>query len=113
MAGVVGTCFPEPFPFNCHNYAASRKKTPPSKTRGTKPTQRFFQSCLEFFWAIVELAAKAVTTSAKGAPSQAKSLASEMVPRGLEPRTLRLLAVRSNQLSYETLGEAGMHSKTE
>ena len=27
----------------------------------------------------------------------------QMVPRGLEPRTLRLLAVRSNQLSYETL----------
>ena len=27
----------------------------------------------------------------------------ELVPRGLEPRTLRLLAVRSNQLSYETL----------
>lgn len=26
----------------------------------------------------------------------------EVVPRGLEPRTLRLLAVRSNQLSYET-----------
>ena len=26
-----------------------------------------------------------------------------MVPRGLEPRTLRLLAVRSNQLSYETI----------
>ena len=26
-----------------------------------------------------------------------------MVPRGLEPRTLRLLAIRSNQLSYETL----------
>ena len=25
-----------------------------------------------------------------------------MVPRGLEPRTLRLSAVRSNQLSYET-----------
>ena len=25
-----------------------------------------------------------------------------MVPRGLEPRTLRLLALRSNQLSYET-----------
>jgi hypothetical protein len=25
-----------------------------------------------------------------------------MFPRGLEPRTLRLLAVRSNQLSYET-----------
>ena len=25
-----------------------------------------------------------------------------MVPRGLEPRTLRLLAVRSNHLSYET-----------
>ena len=27
---------------------------------------------------------------------------SKMVPRGLEPRTLRLLPVRSNQLSYET-----------
>ena len=26
-----------------------------------------------------------------------------LVPRGLEPWTLRLLAVRSNQLSYETL----------
>ena len=26
----------------------------------------------------------------------------QVVPRGLEPRTLRLLAVRSNQLSYET-----------
>ena len=26
-----------------------------------------------------------------------------VVPRGLEPRTLRLLAVRSNQLSYETI----------
>ena len=25
-----------------------------------------------------------------------------VVPRGLQPRTLRLLAVRSNQLSYET-----------
>ena len=25
-----------------------------------------------------------------------------MVPRGLEPRTFRLLAERSNQLSYET-----------
>ena len=28
-----------------------------------------------------------------------------MVPHGLEPRTLRLLAVRSNQLSYETIGK--------
>ena len=27
----------------------------------------------------------------------------KMVPRGLEPRTLRLLAVRSDQLSYETV----------
>ena len=27
---------------------------------------------------------------------------SPVVPRGLEPRTLRLLAIRSNQLSYET-----------
>ena len=26
-----------------------------------------------------------------------------MVPRGLEPRTLWLLAIRSNQLSYETM----------
>ena len=32
-----------------------------------------------------------------------------MVPRGLEPRTLRLLAVRSNQLSYETIGKHGLH----
>ena len=30
-----------------------------------------------------------------------------MVPRGLEPRTLRLLAVRSNQLSYETCDISG------
>ena len=30
-----------------------------------------------------------------------------MVPSGLEPRTLRLLAVRSNQLSYETLDAEG------
>ena len=29
--------------------------------------------------------------------------AEEVVPRGLEPRTLRLSAVRSNQLSYETV----------
>ena len=28
-----------------------------------------------------------------------------LVPRGLEPRTLRLLAVRSDQLSYETHGK--------
>ena len=28
-----------------------------------------------------------------------------VLPRGLEPRTLRLLAVRSDQLSYETLWE--------
>ena len=31
-----------------------------------------------------------------------------VVPRGLEPRTLRLLAVRSNQLSYETLDFLGV-----
>ena len=31
----------------------------------------------------------------------------KVVPRGLEPRTLRLLAVRSNQLSYETIEERG------
>ena len=29
-----------------------------------------------------------------------------MVPRGLEPRTFRLLAERFNQLSYETSAEA-------
>ena len=34
----------------------------------------------------------------------ARQTSSAMVPRGLEPRTLRLLAVRSNQLSYETSG---------
>ena len=33
-----------------------------------------------------------------------------MVPRGLEPRTLQLLAVRSNQLSYETVGDTGLVS---
>ena len=32
-----------------------------------------------------------------------RALAAKMVPRGLEPRTLRLLAVRSSQLSYETV----------
>ena len=31
----------------------------------------------------------------------------DMVPRGLEPRTLWLLAIRSNQLSYETVGVFG------
>ena len=35
--------------------------------------------------------------------SQAINRLKPLVPRGLEPRTLRLLAVRSNQLSYETL----------
>ena len=38
---------------------------------------------------------------------------SNMVPRGLEPRTLRLLAVRSNQLSYETLGKYIQDKDTE
>ena len=32
----------------------------------------------------------------------ARQTSSAMVPRGLEPRTLRLLAVHSDQLSYET-----------
>ena len=36
-----------------------------------------------------------------------------MVPRGLEPRTLRLLAVRSNQLSYETPGVCIQNGDTE
>ena len=35
---------------------------------------------------------------------------SKMVPRGLEPWTLRLSAVRSNQLSYETVGDTGLVS---
>ena len=35
-----------------------------------------------------------------------------MVPRGLEPRTLRLLAVRSNQLSYETLCDLPQATKS-
>ena len=30
------------------------------------------------------------------------SYSKKVVPRGLEPRTFRLLAERSNQLSYET-----------
>ena len=33
-----------------------------------------------------------------------------MVPRGLEPRTLQLLAVRSNQLSYETSRRFQVHA---
>ena len=37
-----------------------------------------------------------------GIGTSALGLLCPMVPRGLEPRTLRLLAVRSNQLSYET-----------
>ena len=36
-------------------------------------------------------------------PAQAVPSLEPMVPRGLEPRTLRLLAVRSDQLSSETL----------
>ena len=41
--------------------------------------------------------------SRRGARQCTRSHAQHMVPRGLEPRTLRLLAVRSNQLSYETV----------
>ena len=37
---------------------------------------------------------------------RAAEVARAVVPRGLEPRTLRLLAIRSNQLSYETTWEA-------
>ena len=33
----------------------------------------------------------------------------DMVPRGLEPRTLRLLAVRFNQLSYETFAGGSLN----
>ena len=36
---------------------------------------------------------------------RARACVGKVVPRGLEPRTLRLLAVRSNQLSYETSWE--------
>ena len=35
-------------------------------------------------------------------PERSTHRRKQMVPRGLEPQTLRLLAVRSNQLSYET-----------
>ena len=35
-------------------------------------------------------------------PEMREAPTCKVVPRGLEPRTLRLLAVRSNQLSYET-----------
>ena len=35
-----------------------------------------------------------------------------MVPRGLEPRTLRLFAVLSNQLSYETVEDPGLTFET-
>jgi hypothetical protein len=41
----------------------------------------------------------------KASHSAASRRGRTMVPRGLEPRTLRLLAVRSNQLSYETHGD--------
>ena len=47
------------------------------------------------------------TVGALGGPAARCHLllrAAKVVPRGLEPRTLRLLAVRSNQLSYETVG---------
>ena len=40
--------------------------------------------------------------SMSGTKRSDRTTAVRMVPRGLEPRTLRLLAVRSNQLSYET-----------
>ncbi len=36
------------------------------------------------------------------------SLSAKVIPRGLEPRTLRLLAVRSNQLSYETMSSLAL-----
>ena len=39
--------------------------------------------------------------------SRVVSCTENMVPRGLEPRTFRLLAERSNQLSYETTWKAG------
>ena len=41
-------------------------------------------------------------SNASPRPAQATPSNDKVVPRGLEPRTLRLLAVRSNQLSYET-----------
>ena len=36
---------------------------------------------------------------------RARACVGKVVPRALEPRTLQLLAVRSNQLSYETSWE--------
>ena len=48
------------------------------------------------------------TLNESATPLEKKSKRScDMVPRGLEPRTLRLLAVRSNQLSYETDASEG------
>ena len=41
--------------------------------------------------------------SAKKKPCRRACRVEKVVPCGLEPQTLRLLAVRSNQLSYETL----------
>jgi hypothetical protein len=35
-------------------------------------------------------------------PAKFEKKLAKMVPRGLEQRTLQLLAVRSNQMSYET-----------
>ena len=54
-----------------------------------------------------EPCAPCAATTLRGTTSRAQATplcAAQMVPRGLEPRTLRLLAVRSNQLSYETIG---------
>ena len=40
--------------------------------------------------------------TSRATAQQSYCAAAKLVPRGLEPRTLWLLAVRSNQLSYET-----------
>ena len=68
----------------------------------------------------MELRSKASRTCCSHfAPAKKKAcMERKVVPRGLEPRTLRFLAVRSNQLSYETIGGwamknlFGAHGKT-
>ncbi len=56
-----------------------------------------------------QLCSSLCTTKAQSQTSgEASENEKEMVPRGLEPGTLRLLALRSNQLSYETLATANI-----
>ena len=51
------------------------------------------------------------TSKAERTETDTQTLSYKVVPRGLEPRTLRLLSVRSNQLSYETDDRAAMKTR--